>query len=188
MSNENFDEDSFIIDEEFNLEDINEEQDLLQNNQDYKEKIRRTGVIYLSYIPEGMTVNLLREKLSNYSPGRIYLVPDLTSRKGEKRQNYKEGWVEFEDKMFAKLCEYELNGQQVGGKKRNNNLREEIWTIRYLHKFKWHHLMEKISHSKKLREQRSKAELRQAKVESGFILDKYGQKRAIDKLKKKRVK
>jgi ESF2/ABP1 family protein len=161
--------------------------DLLEDNKDYKEKVRRTGIIYLSHIPEGMNVNVLREKLSKYSPKRIYLVPDTKSRKGDKRQNYIEGWVEFEDKMFAKLCEYEINGQMIGGKKRNNNLREEIWTIKYLHKFKWHHLMEKINHNKKMREQKMKAEIAQTRRETNFIIDKYEQSKVISELKRKRV-
>jgi ESF2/ABP1 family protein len=177
-------EERLIIDDKY----MDESNDILEDNRDYKEKIRRTGVIYLSHIPEGMNVNLLKEKLSNYNPKRIYLVPDATSRKGDKRQNYKEGWVEFEDKMLAKLCEYELNGQMIGGKKRNNNVREEIWTIKYLHKFKWNHLMERINYSKKMREQKMKAEIAQTRRETNFIIDKYEQSKTISELKRKRVR
>jgi ESF2/ABP1 family protein len=160
--------------------------DVLENNKDFKEKIRRTGVIYVSHIPEGMNVNTLREKLEDYGPLRIYLVPDNSSKQGDKRQNYKEGWVEFSDKIMAKLCEYEFNGKMIGGKKRNNNFREELWTIKYLHKFKWHNLMEKLNFNKKVREQKIKAEISQSNRETNFIIEKYEHSKNLNR-KRKRV-
>jgi ESF2/ABP1 family protein len=180
------DNDNLLLDEYYILNEDEHSENILENNKDYKEKVRRTGVIYLSHIPDGMNVNTLREKLSSYNPKRIYLVPDISSRQGEKRQSYKEGWVEFEDKILAKLCEYELNGRMIGGKKRKNNFREDIWTIKYLHKFKWHHLMEKVNFNKKIREQRMKAEVSQARRENQFMLDKFEQSRIINRLNKKR--
>lgn len=168
------------LDEEKNIEDST-----LDN---FKEKIRRSGVIYISYIPEGMTVSLLKKQLQKYGVNRIYLIPDTTNNnKNKKRQNYKEGWIEFTDKIMAKLCEYELNGKIFGGKKRNNKFREEIWNLKYLNKFKWHHLMEKLQFNKKLREHRMKAELAQIKRENNFIVEKFEQSRRINNLTKKRV-
>ena len=107
--------------------------------------------------------------------------------KWKKKQNYKEGWIEFTDKIMAKLCEYELNGKILGGKKRNNKFREEIWNLKYLHKFKWNHLMEKLQFNKKLREHRMKAELSQIKRENNFIFDKFEQSRKINNLNRRRV-
>merc|ERR1711934_26261 len=52
------------LDEEKNLEE-----ETLEN---YKEKIRRSGVLYISYIPEGMTVITLKKHLSNYGVNRVY--------------------------------------------------------------------------------------------------------------------
>jgi len=169
------------LDEEKNLEE-----ETLEN---YKERIRRSGVLYISYIPEGMTVITLKKNLSKYGVNRVYLVPDTTKvSKSKKKQNYKEGWIEFNDKIMAKLCEYELNGKILGGKKRNNKFREEIWNLKYLHKFKWNHLMEKLQFNKKLREHRMKAELSQIKRENNFIFDKFEQSRKINNLNRRRVK
>lgn len=171
-------------------ENLDDDKNIENNTLDnFKEKIRRSGVIYISYIPEGMTVSLLRKQLQKYGVNRIYLVPDTnsTNKKNKKRQNYKEGWIEFVDKIMAKLCEYELNGKIFGGKKRNNKFREEIWNLRYLNKFKWHHLMEKLQFNKKLREHRMKAELAQIKRENNFLVENFEQSRRINNLNKKRV-
>lgn len=175
--------------EDFEFEEPDEDLELNEENlQDFKEKVRRSGVVYFSYIPEGLNVSTLRKKLESYGITRIYLVPEKSSiQKGGKKQNYKEGWAEFSDKMYAKLCEYELNGQMVGGKKRNNDLREEIWTIKYLNKFKWHHLMEKLEHNKKMREQKLKVEIAQSRRENNFISQKFEQSKLINRLNKKKV-
>lgn len=71
---------------------------------------------------------------------------------------YSEGWVEFADKKEAKLCAVALNGQKIGGKKRHNLFYDDIWTIRYLPKFKWQNLTEKLAYDQKVREQRLRAE------------------------------
>lgn len=178
-----------IIDDAIS-ENLEDDKNLEDNTLDkFKEKIKRSGVIYISYIPEGMTVSKLRKQFEKYGVNRIYLVPDTTSSgKSKKRQNYKEGWIEFTDKLMAKLCEYELNGKIFGGKKRNNKFREEIWNLKYLNKFKWHHLMEKLQFNKKLREHRMKAELSQIKRENNFIVEKFELSRKINHLNKKRVK
>jgi len=169
-------------------ENLEDDKNLEDNTLDkFKERIKRSGVIYISYIPEGMTVSQLRKYLEKYGVNRIYLVPDNGTTKNKKRQNYKEGWIEFTDKIMAKLCEYELNGKILGGKKRNNKFREEIWNLKYLNKFKWHHLMEKLQFNKKLREHRMKAELAQIKRENNFIVEKFEQSRRINKYNKKKV-
>ena len=160
-----------------------------ENLEDFREKVRKSGVVYISHIPEGMTVAFLRTTFENYGVSRIYLAPENPNIKSghsnKKRQNYKEGWVEFTSKLMAKLCEYELNGLPIGGK-RNIPFREDLWTIKYLHKFKWHHFIEKMNLSRKLREQRMKTEIAQARREANFIEEKFGQSRMVNKKIKKR--
>jgi ESF2/ABP1 family protein len=155
----------------------------IENVDEYNEKIKASGMIYISHIPEGMNVAILRSKLENYGIKRIYLVPD--KKQGNKRQTYKEGWVEFEEKLMAKLSEYELNGKEIGGKKKQE-FAQELWTIKYLHKFKWTHLMEKIQHTKKLREHKVQAEVKQAHRENQFILKNFEKSKVLDNLGKKR--
>lgn len=176
---ESFNEDLIFDEEDNKIVDA-------ENLEDFREKVKQSGVVYISSIPEGMTVQFIRQSFETYGVTRIYLEPlNKTNKKDKKKQNYKEGWVEFSNKLMAKLCEYELNGKVIGGK-RNLPFREDLWTIKYLHKFKWHHLIEKISFNKKLREQRMKAEITQARREANFIEEKFEQSKIMNKKIKKR--
>ena len=178
------------------VEEINEYEniDLFQNPEnltninEIKEKIRRSGLIYISNIPLGMTVNSFRKLLGDYGIERIYLVPlpeKISDENGKKIQGYKEGWIEFEDKIFAKLCEYQLNGKPIGGNKKCP-YKDDLWTIKYLHKFKWHNLMEKINFDKNVRKNLLKTEIKQGIRENNFIIKNYEKSKAINK-KRKRV-
>ena len=46
----------------------------------------------------------------------------------------------------------------MGGKKRHNLFYDDLWNIKYLNKFKWEHLREKLEYDQKMREQRMKLE------------------------------
>lgn len=162
-----------------NEENNEETEDLIKKSKVFNEKIKKTGVIYISYIPEGLSISLLRRKLEKYGVNRVFFKPQ-----SGKKNHFKEGWIEFNSKIMAKLCEYELNGKPIGGKKRDP-LSEEIWNFRYLHKFKWHHLMEKIMMKQKMKEQKLKTTINQAYKESNFVLESYQQskkKRKRDEL------
>jgi ESF2/ABP1 family protein len=190
---ENFDENDSINEEI--LLDGQGENELVdaENLEDFREKVKKSGVVYISNIPEGMTVNYIRQKFETYGVTRIYLAPENPNHKSDpskkhfskKRKMFKEGWVEFSNKLMAKLCEYELNGQVIGGS-RNLPFREDIWTIKYLHKFKWHHLIEKMNFNRKLREQRMKAEIAQARREANFIEETFEKSKIVNKKNKKR--
>ncbi len=65
-----------------------------------------------------------------------------------------------------------LNGQLIGGKKRRNLFYDDIWVIKYLAKFKWQNLTEKLSYDQKVREQRLRAETNLAKKEISFYMEK----------------
>ena len=167
--------------------DLFENPENLTNIDEIKEKIRRSGLIYLSNIPLGMTVNSLRKLLEDYGIERIYLVPLKEKKKdenGKKIQCYKEGWIEFEDKIFAKLCEYQLNGKVIGGNKKCP-YKDELWTIKYLHKFKWHNLMEKINFDKNVRKNLLKTEIKQGIRENNFIIKNYEKSKAMNKKRKR---
>ena len=51
--------------------------------------------------------------------------------------------MEFEDKAVAKRVAALLNGQQMGGPRRSA-YHYDLWTLKYLPKFKWDHLTEEI--------------------------------------------
>lgn len=57
-----------------------------------------------------------------------------------------EGWVEFKDKKIARSVAEMLNAQPIGGKK-GTRWRDDIWTMKYLPKFKWNMLTEQIGAS-----------------------------------------
>jgi ESF2/ABP1 family protein len=114
--------------------------------------VEKTGVVYLSRIPPRMSPTKLRQLLSRFeSPVlRIFLSPEsmaVYTRRiksgGSKKRQFTEGWVEFEDKKVAKKVAEQLNAQQIGGKK-GGFWYDDLWNIKYLSKFKWHHLTEQI--------------------------------------------
>ena len=71
---------------------------------------------------------------------RAYLRRKYTST---KKAHYTEGWVEFKDKRVARSVAEMLNAQPIGGKK-GSRWRDDVWTMKYLPKFKWNMLTEQI--------------------------------------------
>jgi ESF2/ABP1 family protein len=112
--------------------------------------LAKTGVIYLSWIPPRLSPTRLRQLLSPFgSPVlRIFLAPEspaVYNRRvkfgGSRKKHFSEGWVEFEDKTVAKKVAKLLNAERIGSKK-GDVLYDDLWCIKYLPKFKWHHLTE----------------------------------------------
>lgn len=134
---------------------------------------KKSGVVYLSSVPPFMRPQKVKALLSRFGEiNRIFLSPeDPTSHRkrvkfgGNKKINYEEGWVEFTDKKIAKLVAETLNATIVGGKK-NNYYHDDVWNIKYLPKFKWHHLTAQIALENASRESRLRAEIAQAHREN----------------------
>jgi len=80
-----------------------------------------------------------------------------------------------------------LNNTPIGGKKRDY-YSQDIWNIKYLKKFKWHHLTEKISYESQVKHQKVRNSLTEAQLEAKFYLDKAGQSKALKAMKRKREK
>ncbi|KAJ1632968.1 hypothetical protein T492DRAFT_984274 [Pavlovales sp. CCMP2436] len=150
----------------------------------------RKGVCYLARVAPYMKPEKLRHLLSDFGTDvlRIYLAPeDKASRTrrlksgGNKKVMFIEGWVEFEDKAIAKRIAASLNNTAIGGSKRSFYA-QDLWNLKYLSKFKWDDLTEKIAYERKVREQRLQLELAQAKRENTFYLQKVDQSKAIGAL------
>ena len=154
-----------------------------QNSEDQIEK-DRTGVCYLSSIPEGMNVTDVHGRLEKYEPLRVFLKPDERS-KNKKKKNYIEGWIEFKDKLLAKLCEHELNGKPVGGRKNSATFVDTLWTIKYLKKFKWTNLTERLRYYEQKERSRLNAELAQTKRENDYIMKKFSESKLLNKKREK---
>ena len=134
----------------------------------FKAAQEKAGVIYISRIPPGMQPAKVRHLMSAYGEiGRVYLQQEgarcvpyshdththacldpkraYLRRKytSTKKPHFTEGWVEFKDKRVARSVADMLNAQPIGGKK-GSRWRDDVWTMKYLPKFKWHMLTEQI--------------------------------------------
>ena len=104
--------------------------------------------------------------LSKYGEiDRIYFEPERF-RRGVP-YSYKEGWIEFKKKKIAKMVANTLNGQAISTKKKSP-FSEAIWTIKYLHRLKWHHLNEQVAFDQRSKEQRLRMELGRVRREADF--------------------
>lgn len=107
------------------------------------------GRVYLQ--PEGVLIIEfnIKNNYFHFSCTFLFKIIDPAVRKrrvkfgGNRKQNYTEGWVEFNDKRIAKRVALMLNNTNVGGKKRNYH-HDDLWNLKYLSKFNWTHITEKI--------------------------------------------
>jgi len=153
------------------------------------------GIVYLSRIPPAMNPLKIRSLLSQYgNVGRLFLQPeDPSIRKrrkksgGNSRKQFTEGWVEYEDKKIAKSVAKTLNSTNFGGKKRYY-YHDDIWNIKYLPKFKWVHISEKLAYEKAAREQRMRTEIAQVKRETNAFLENVDKGKEILAIEKRKAK
>ena len=159
----------------------------------YNEKIRRSGVVYLSSLPTYMKPEKVKYLLGKFGTvQRMHLVeedPTITRRRakngGSHKKKYTEGWVEFEDKQDAKQCAAMLNGQIVGGKK-SGFFHDMIWNIKYLKGFKWGDLMEKLTLEKRLRADRLRVQFAKNRKADEQYLENVSRAEKKEMIEKKR--
>ncbi|KAF1325491.1 Pre-rrna-processing protein esf2, partial [Globisporangium splendens] len=159
----------------------------------FKKKAEKRGVVYISRVPPFMKPEKVKHLLDQYGDiNRIYLVPeDKTHHKkrvaagGNRKQSYTEGWIEFEDKKVAKQVAKVLNTRQIGGRKRDY-YHDDIWNLKYLKGFKWDHLTEKIAYENRIRDQKLRMEIAQAKKENEAYLEKVEQSKKFEKMEERK--
>ena len=135
-----------------------------------------------------MNAQKLRHLLEKYARiGRIYLTPEDPTKfanrvksGGCKKECFTEGWVEFENKADAKRIAELLNAQPVGGKKRHNFYHDDIWCIRYLHRFSWNDLIEHRVYQKQVNQKRLQTLLSKQKKDDEFFLESVAKKKEMD--------
>ena len=66
--------------------------------------------------------------------------------------------------------------------------REELWNLKYLHRFKWAHLNERLAYEKAVHSQRMRTEISQAKREANFYIQNAEKNERQRKMKKKKLK
>ncbi|POS77940.1 hypothetical protein DHEL01_v203653 [Diaporthe helianthi] len=176
-------------------EDILQVKSLLKKNPVSTEAaIKRSGVVYVSRIPPFMKPHKLRSLLSNYGTiNRIFLAPEdpmahqrRVRNGGNKKKMYTEGWVEFVNKKDAKDVCAMLNAQTIGGKK-GSYYRDDIWTLKYLNGFKWHHLTEQIAAESAERSSRMMAELQREKKDNKDFVQRVEKAKMLDGIQTKKA-
>ncbi|KDR74496.1 hypothetical protein GALMADRAFT_71107 [Galerina marginata CBS 339.88] len=148
----------------------------------------RAGVIYISRIPPGMRPAKVRHLMNAYGAvGRVYLQQEDPKRAylrrkftSTKKVHYTEGWVEFKDKKVARSVAEMLNAQPIGGKK-GTRWRDDIWTMKYLPKFKWYMLTEQVAYEAAVHTAKLRVELSQSKTEQQQYLKNVELARVLDK-------
>jgi len=73
-----------------------------------------------------------------------------------------------------------LNAQPIGGKK-GTRWRDDVWTLKYLPKFKWHMLTEQVAHEAAMHTARLRLELSQSRSEQREYLKNVELARVLDK-------
>ncbi|CAL7942803.1 unnamed protein product [Xylocopa violacea] len=153
-------------------------------------KKRKRGIVYLSSIPKYMNIAKIRELLSVYGKtGRIYLQLANNGQeqndKAKKRKkicvkSFTEGWVEFESKRVAKYVASTLNNTQISTRKKSK-FYDVIWNIKYLPRFKWIHLSERLAYERAVRKQKLKTEIAQAKRETDYYSQNIDKSRKLQR-------
>ncbi|KAM3872248.1 activator of basal transcription 1 [Diretmus argenteus] len=152
------------------------------------------GIIYLGHIPPRLRPKHMRNMLSAHGEiGRIFLQPEdklvrkRKMRSGSRRCDFTEGWVEFRDKRVAKRVAASLHNTPMGTRKRQS-FSSDLWCIKYLHRFQWTHLSERLAYEQTVLQQKLRTEVSQAKRETNFYLNNVDKSLHMDKLRKKRKK
>ena len=78
-----------------------------------------------------------------------------------------------------------LNNTPVGGNKRKE-YHDMLWNIKYLPRFKWTHLRERIEYERMMHNQRMRTEIAQVKKETEHYIEAVQKKRRIDKWEDKK--
>ncbi|GAA6036030.1 hypothetical protein JCM8097_006573 [Rhodosporidiobolus ruineniae] len=159
-------------------------------------KIKTPGLVYLSRIPPGMGPGKVKHLLGQFGEvGRIYLAradagKEISAAKRAKQRerhqshNFKEGWVEFLDKRVARSVAEMLNAQTIGGKK-SERWHDDIWTMRYLPRFRWDQLSEQVALERATRTSLLRFHLTHSKAEQESYLSAVERARTNSKIEEK---
>ncbi|KAL8453536.1 hypothetical protein Emed_000813 [Eimeria media] len=146
------------------------------------------GVVYVAQLPHGWTrLQVIRyfERFGEVT--RVFLnrrEERGSFRKGSRRFVFTDGWVEFRKKRHAKRVVALLDGQPVGGKKRNKHA-QDLLMLSYLKKFNFSSLYEDAMHVKRTRQDRLNAQMARVKKESQMYVELLEQKHSVEQLKQR---
>ncbi|KAJ0064105.1 hypothetical protein NL108_000622, partial [Boleophthalmus pectinirostris] len=113
------------------------------------------------------------------------MVRKRKKKSGLRRCDFTEGWVEFRDKRVAKRVAASLHNTPMGTRKRQR-FAADLWCIKYLHRFQWTHLSERLAYEQTVLQQRLRTEVSQAKRETNFYLNNVDKGERMERQRKKR--
>ncbi|KAL3940134.1 MAG: hypothetical protein SGARI_001110, partial [Bacillariaceae sp.] len=166
----------------------------LTETENFNEKLKKRGVIYIARIPPKMTPTKVKALLQEFGEvTRVYLVEEDASVRKRRRKElgrsggkrYREGWIEFADKKKAKHIASSLNTTPISNHKRNPHY-GDLWNLKYLSKFKWSHLTEKVAYERRVREQKLRVEMMQAKRENAAYAEMVEMGKKLDKIEERK--
>lgn len=102
-------------------------------------------------------------------------------------RHFSEGWVEFVSKRAAKQVAVKLNNSPIATRK-SSKFYDILWSVKYLSRFKWVHLSERLTYEKAVHRHKLQTEISQARKEAAFFEDNLDKSERIKKLKKKVMK
>jgi ESF2/ABP1 family protein len=167
----------------------------LIKTEDFNETLRKRGVLYIARVPPRMNPTKIKGLLSDFGEvTRIYLVEEDASNRKRRRKNggsgskrYTEGWVEFGEKAIAKNVAKNLNNSPISNHKRDYHC-GDLWNLKYLSKFQWSHLTEKVAYERRVREQKLRVEMMQARRENASYMQLVETGKKLDKIEDRKRK
>ena len=64
----------------------------------------------------------------------------------------------------------------------------DLWNLKYLHKFQWSHLTEKVAYERRVREQKLRVEMMQARRENAAYVQMVETGKKLDKIEERKRK
>eukprot|EP00553_Chaetoceros_curvisetus_P012146 CAMPEP_0204634604 /NCGR_PEP_ID=MMETSP0717-20131115/29639_1 /ASSEMBLY_ACC=CAM_ASM_000666 /TAXON_ID=230516 /ORGANISM="Chaetoceros curvisetus" /LENGTH=272 /DNA_ID=CAMNT_0051653095 /DNA_START=17 /DNA_END=835 /DNA_ORIENTATION=- len=170
----------------------------MEETKDFNAELRKRGVVYIARIPPRMGPAKMKSLLNEFGTvTRIYLEEeDKAHRKRRQKatgarngggKRYAEGWVEYSDKKLAKRIALALNNTPISTHKRSVHY-GDLWNVKYLSKFQWSHLTEKVAYERRVREQKLRIEMMKARKENQAYSSLVEAGKTMDKIQEKRNK
>lgn len=138
---------------------------------------RKPGVVYMSRVPPGLDVGIVRSILGRVGPvGRVWLraesketVAERRHIGGRRRAGFTDGWVEFSNCADAEAAAEMLNGKPMKGVTRRGKFQNDLWCLRMLPDFSWDDLVDESCGTRRERVLRVKSEVAAARRERLFV-------------------